>query len=216
VTRTADGGVLLAGAAHPGAVVRLASPAGAEIRVRADGAGRWQARLQRDPGAVRLFGLSAREGIRVVQAEGYLAIADGGDAAQLRAGAGAARVAPGGGLEIGAVDFDRRGGTVISGQTRPGLSVEVRVDGQARGAVRADNAGRFTLALDEPLKPGPHEIAAASGGETVKATATMTPGAPLVGVAFRAEHEAEGWRIDWLTPGGGVQTTLLVTAGGAA
>jgi hypothetical protein len=41
----------------------------------------------------------------------------------------------------------------------------------------------------------------------------VSPAAPLDASAFRATLTASGWRIDWLTPGGGVQTTLLTNSG---
>jgi hypothetical protein len=36
--------------------------------------------------------------------------------------------------------------------------------------------------------------------------------APLVGGPYRATATPVGWRIDWITPGGGQQTTLLMAS----
>ena len=44
-------------------------------------------------------------------------------------------------------------------------------------------------------------------------TIATSPAAPLVYGPVRADRTPMGWRIDWMTPGGGVQTTLLI--GGA-
>jgi len=39
---------------------------------------------------------------------------------------------------------------------------------------------------------------------------TLTPPAPLTLGHYRAAREKDGWRIDWMTPGGGAQATLLL------
>jgi hypothetical protein len=147
---------------------------------------------------------------RPIQAEGYLAVTPSGRAAQLRAGSGAAalqRVGPG--VATLAADFDRKGAAVLSGRAPPGAQVVVRVDGARRGPVRADAAGRFMFALNEPLSPGDHIVGAAAGGAEDQTSLTVSPAEPLNAGPFHAQPVAEGWRIDWQTPGGGVQTTVL-------
>ncbi|WP_395443792.1 hypothetical protein [Caulobacter sp. UC70_42] len=54
---------------------------------------------------------------------------------------------------------------------------------------------------------------AGEGGETAIAVA-VSPAAPLVNGPVRADRTAAGWRVDWMTPGGGIQTTYLI--GGAS
>ena len=55
-----------------------------------------------------------------------------------------------------------------------------------------------------------HDIqVAGEGGETAVSIA-VSPAAPLVYGPVRAERSSQGWRVDWMTPGGGVQTTLLI------
>ena len=71
------------------------------------------------------------------------------------------------------------------------------------------------LALDKPLSPGVHAIAASTGGARAEVSLTVSPPAPLAAGPFRAESTPDGWRVDWLTPGGGVQSTVLFQAGGA-
>jgi hypothetical protein len=73
------------------------------------------------------------------------------------------------------------------------------------------------LALNEPLRPGSHVLAAtASKGAHADATLTVSPADPLAGGPFRATPAAGGWRVDWLTPGGGVQSTVLFDRQGGA
>ena len=206
------------GTAMPMVTVRLASPTGQALFVRSDRAGGW--RLQLPPAnEVRLFGLSEPGQGRPVQAEGYVAVTPSGLAAQLRAGSGAVAL----GLEpsgpvILAADYDRKGGTVISGVARPASAVTLRVDGAAvREPARVDAHGRFMSALNEPLQPGSHVLAATAGaGAHGEASLTISPAEQLAGGPFHATPAAGGWRVDWLTPGGGVQSTVLFDHQGGA
>ncbi|MDQ2861922.1 MAG: Ig-like domain-containing protein, partial [Pseudomonadota bacterium] len=193
----------------PEARVRLTTPTGQAVIARADPGGRWRFVLASAPG-MRLFGLAMIEGPRTLQAEGYLAVTPRDEAVQLRAGAGARAFTPGGVLRLLAVDYDRKGGTVVSGTGRPGDTVSVRIDGLQKGRIAADAAGRFTLALDEPLSGGDHRVEADDAAARAEAAISISPPAPLERAAFAASIIPSGWRIDWMTPGGAVQTTLLI------
>lgn len=208
--RRAASGVALSGKGAPDSDLRLGSPTGEVVMGRTDGLGQWTATVPDAPG-VRLFGLSTIHEGRTVQAEGYVMVAEGGEVALLRAGAGARRVAAGSASpRILAVDVDREGGAVISGVAAPGAGLNVRVDRITRGGGRTDDEGRFFISLTDALSPGVHDIqVAGEGGETAVSIA-VSPAAPLVYGPVRAERTAQGWRIDWMTPGGGIQTTLLI------
>jgi len=189
----------------------MATPAGQAAFARTDARGFWRMVI---PGAaeVRLFGLSMSQGPRTIQAQGYLAGTPGGEFAQLRAGAGAlATPGTGSGLRVSAIDFDAQGATVVSGFGAPSQAVVVAVDGDARGGALADAVGRFTMGL-EPLSPGDHRVTVVQGAARAQAMAGVSPAGPLAGGPFQAQRTASGWRIDWLTPGGGIQTTLLLTS----
>jgi len=215
---TVAGRTLLEGRAAPDAQVRLATPAGAAVLAKADGGGQWRLRLP--PGAgLRLFGLSMTEGERTVQSEGYLAVAPAGGvralAAQLRAGAGAlvlTDIPPvsGAAPHILAVDFDRQGGAVVSGGGAPGADVILKVDGAPHGRLRVDAGGRFSMALNEPLTPGDHRLEAVGADVSAAVNVPVSAAAPLTAGPFLAARTPFGWRIDWMTPGGGVQTTFLI------
>lgn len=172
--------------------------------------GDWRARLPAG-GSVRLFGVAAIENGRTMQAEGYLAVTPEGLVAQLRAGAGARVLAGPGTLRILSLDFDRKGGAVLSGVGRAGAAVSILADGASRGRASVDADGHFTLALEEPLSEGPHRIEVVDGADRIGTTENVTAAAPLINEPFRANRVAEGWRIDWITPGGGAQTTLLLS-----
>lgn len=205
------GRIILNGAAAPLARVRLATPAGAALFATADRSGAWRMVIAAAP-EVRLYGLAMANGGRWLQSEGYIAVTPQGAAAQLRAGSGAAELGGGSGLAILTADFDRKGGAVVSGHAPAGAAVQVLADGKAAGAARADAAGRFTAALAEPLKPGAHELEAVAGAARARADLAVSPAAPVSPPPFRASRLGDAWRIDWMTPGGGLQTTVLFGA----
>lgn len=195
--------------------MRLASPQGQALFVKPDAAGVWRLSL---PGSnrLRLFGLSMSEGARSVQAEGYLAVAPG-LAAQLRAGAGALVLAPApSALAITALDFDRKGAAVVSGHAPSGAKVDLTIDARVAGDTVADPKGEFAFDLGEPLGPGPHDIRVTQGSLAAEVSADATPGDPPTGGPFEAQPVGTGWRVVWMPPGGGLQTTLLFGPAGKA
>ncbi len=212
--RAADGAVSLSGRAIPSSRVLMVSPAGVRIETTADGHGVWTAPL----GPVSeptLYRMAAETGGQTVEAEGYVAVLPGAPTvALLRAGAGAV-VQDAGQAEVRilAVDIDSGGAAVVSGRARASAPVRVMVDGALaiEGAAGAD--GRFSLTLPKPLAKGPRKMQAltpkASAAEANVDVAAPTP--PSDG-PYQAVVEPAGWRLDWLTPGGGPQTTLLIGA----
>jgi hypothetical protein len=209
--RLAGGRILLFGRGPAGSRARLATPAGDALLAPVDNTGAWRLILAA-PGEPRLYGLSVTQGDRSIQAQGYVAVTPTG-AALLRAGAGAVVfVAPGGNVRILALDFDRKGGAVISGIGPPNSPVKVSVDGVASGSMNAGANGRFSAALDRPLAAGAHRLevtGAGSNGVDVDVSLAVAP----AGGPFQSERVAAGWRIDWMTPGGGIQSTLLFDEG---
>jgi hypothetical protein len=205
----ADGALALHGVAEPGARVRLGSPTGESLFAQTDAKGAWTLNLPKTPSA-RLYGLSMAVADRTVQAEGYVVILPDSRAVRLRAGAGAIPLTgPSDRLRILAIDYDRDGGAVVSGQATPGAALVLRIDGvDAQGKV--DTNGRFSIAATEPLSSLPHQILVAGDGEDRVTVAAVRAG-PL-DVPVRAVREAGGWRIEWMTPGGGVQTTVIPLA----
>lgn len=211
VTRTAAG-IELSGRAAPGVKVRVATPQGQAAFANADERGGWRLTVPASS-EPRLFGLSVADSGRVIQAQGYLFLAPDGIAARLRAGGGTEFVGPAAqGLAVTAVDWDKALAASVSGSAAPGEGVTVRIDGIARADATTDEAGRFVAPLTQPLSEGAHDLDLFGAGGEIHLQATVTPPAPLTGAPFHAERGPTGWRIDWLTPGGGEQTTVLVTA----
>lgn len=201
------GQVTLSGTAPAGAQIRLATPDGQALATQADGDGRW--RLQAPTqGRARVFGLSAVSAGRRVQAQGYLLVGPRGQTALLRAGAAALRLDRPAGSRISAVDFDSEGGVLLSGWSAAGTDVAIRLDGHLAGDARTDQDGRFVYAWPR-LSAGPHRVEATGVAFTDEIAFDITPAAALVGGPLHSQLTPQGFRADWLTPGGGVQSTIL-------
>jgi hypothetical protein len=149
-------------------------------------------------------------GGRVVQAMGYLFVAPGA-IARLRVGGGAeVLTAAPRGLAALALDYDNKGAATVSGMAQPGETVGLRADGVERGQATADKAGRFILSLSQPLTVGPHDFELVSPSGDVRFSAGASAAQPIAGAPYAARREGAAWRVDWITPGGGEQTTLIL------
>ncbi|MDP1618598.1 MAG: hypothetical protein Q8S47_02505 [Phenylobacterium sp.] len=216
VTREGEGRVL-SGRAAPSARVRLATPEG-EVRMsEADAKGAWRIGLPVTD-APQIFGLSMTLGERTIQAEGYQLVLPDDRLVLLRAGAGAVVAeAPSTPVDgpttprLLAFDFDEEGGAVVSGQATPEIGLSIRIDGRPVSTDGATDAqGRFSLPFGAPVPPGTHRIDVMGEQLVLTAQVDATPAEPPESGAFTARPTSSGLRIDWLTPGGGVQSTLLL------
>jgi hypothetical protein len=211
VNRAADGAVTLSGRALPSSPVQMITPKGIAIETRADGSGAWTAPLG-PASEPQLYRLSEQAAGQTVEAEGYILVLPRvPTVALLRAGFGA-EVAPGAvqaPMRILAVDYDMAGATVVSGRARAASPVRVLVDGQVAIEGAAGPDGRFSLTLPKPLAPGRHQLQAQTPQATAESVIAVDPPALARGAPFQAQAQPSGWRVDWITPGGGVQTTLL-------
>ena len=213
----AGGGRLeVIGAASPGAKVRLSTPAGESVFATADAGGAW--RVEFAPSAApRVLGLSMLDQGRIVEAKGYLFLAPEGVAARLSAGGGSEVLQNArSGLSVAAMDYDTRLAATISGRAAPNDTVSVRIDGIERGQASADAHGVFVLPLSGPLTAGDHDVDVLSSHGAAHLAAAITAPPPLGSSRFQVGRKAYGWRIDWVTPGGGEQTTLVFEGGAQA
>jgi hypothetical protein len=209
--RVTPGSVVLSGMAPVRAKVRLASPGGQATVADADAKGRWTASLPAAP-AARIFGLSAALGGRQAQAEGYVLLTSAGQAALLRAGAGALRIGPPARAGLTALDFDRGGGLEVSAAVPPGATVIVQLDGRqaAEGRAAANGVYNVSLGSPTPIRAGSHVVKVFGDGFSDQVTVQVSPAAPLAEGPLRSQFTPAGLRVDWMTPGGGIQSTLLV------
>ena len=207
--RAPGGSVEVAGRASPGAQVTLRNPDGQAISATAGGDGGWSARVA-SAAQPRLYALSATADGRTFRGEGALVIAPspGPAALVLRAGAPAVTLTQGqGALALEAIDFDS-GGLAVAGLAAPRASLRVSLDGRPAAAGQADGGGRFALlAVQADLEPGLHRLRLDDGGRALEVAFDATPA--TAGAPYAVRPLAGGWRIDWSSPGGGVQSSIL-------
>jgi hypothetical protein len=207
-------GLSLSGSAPAGGRVRLATPAGQALFAEVDNAGRWTVLL--GPVAEpRIFGLSVTRKGRGAQAEGYVVVTPQGQAALLRAGAGARRIDRAARPGLRAIDFDRGGGVEVSAAAPAGAAILLHLDGRLAAQGVADAAGHYDASLPTPgsstaIRPGTHQVQVSGDGFSDTVAFQVSPSAPLAQGPARSQLTGAGLRVDWMTPGGGVQSTILV------
>ena len=157
-----------------------------------------------------IYGLSQNVDGRTVQAQGYVLVTPDGQGVLLRAGAGARTLSRDPETGLTAFDVDRDGGAVVSGRGPAGASVSARIDGHKLGEGRVEEDGRFALPLTGPVAPGSHSLKVFGDQVDASIVVDARPAAPLTSGPFRATPVPAGLRVDWMTPGGGVQTTLVI------
>ena len=199
--------ILLEGTAAPGAQMQLEGAG--RLATTTDRTGRWRFRLPASPEA-RVFGLSLRLAGRVVRAQGDVLVTPSGHAAMLLAGGGAVTPSATGAPRITAFDFDRQGAAIVSGVAPRGSAISLRIDGRqaAAGAVGPD--GRFSLSLPQPVSAGAHAVELVGDAFRANVQIDSTPAPPMTDAALRTSLTAQGLRVDWTTPGGGVQSTWVL------
>jgi hypothetical protein len=202
--------ILLSGAAVPNAALRLASPDGSAITGAAGPRGAWSLTVPASP-SPRLYSLSEMVGPQLVRAIGYIAVLPApGPAAALLRPAAAAVLPPGDPQRgIAAVDYDASGAAMASGRTAEGQTVRLVLDGKDAGEDRTDDLGVFSAALSQTLTPGAHVLGMA--GDQLRGSASFSaPRTVQVATPPYDSVRMDGaWRLDWMTPGGGVQSTVL-------
>jgi hypothetical protein len=98
---------------------------------------------------------------------------------------------------------------VISGAAPARAWLSVRLDGRQAAEGRADAEGRYAIALNR-LTPGTHAIAIVGDGFSDTAEVAVASAPPLVAGPMHSQFTKGGLRVDWLTPGGGTQSTILL------
>jgi hypothetical protein len=212
--QVAGDGLRLSGSAQPGARVRLATPQGEALNATAEPQGRWTIALGPLP-EPRIFGLSATAKGGQVQSEGYVLVTPKGQAAVLRAGVGALRIDPGSRPGLRAIDFDQGGGVEVSAVAPSGATVILNLDGRQAAQGRAEASGRYDASLPAAgsptrILPGAHHVQVFGDGFSDSVTFQVSAAPPLAQGPLRSQFTSAGLRVDWMTPGGGVQSTILV------
>jgi hypothetical protein len=211
--------VVVTGRSDPEAIVRISSPEGQSWGATATPEGQWSFILPLGS-SPRMFALTAEKSARPLRAESAIVIlpAPALTLVLARAGYGAQSVdKPIATPVIVALDYDQGGGAMVSGLARAGSTVRLLVDDAPTGDSRADALGRFVVAsTGKPLTEGEHRlrIETVDGPAVVDAVVSRPERDPAK--VYVARHEGVGWRLDWRTAGGGVQSTLVLDSAAQA
>lgn len=208
VAAAPDGAPLVRGRARPSGRVRATLPSGEAYGATADPEGRFELGLPVGGGSL-MAAVTAEDGGRSTPAEGWLfaPAGDFGHAVLLRAGTASRAIASNAAL-IAVVDFDAAGGAGISGRSPVAGEVRLFVDGVAAGSVQTGGDGRYSLRLSFPA-PGPHQLRIVVGGQTQERTVDFVPPVAPPAGRFGVVRRGDAWRVDWLAPGGGLQSTYI-------
>jgi hypothetical protein len=158
--------------------------------------------------AAQIFSLSMNAGDRRVQAEGYVLVTAKGQVAVLKSGAAAERLDMAQRYGIGAFDFDSAGAAIVAGRAPAGSGLSIRLDGRQAVEARSDELGAYIVSLPT-LRPGPHRIEVVGDNFTQALDVAISPAEPLTDAPIRTAPAPGGLRVDWMTPGGGLQSTII-------
>ncbi|HYF22022.1 MAG TPA: hypothetical protein VD929_01355 [Caulobacteraceae bacterium] len=206
----AGGGVLVRGRAAPEARVRALTTAGSAYGATAASSGAFVLELPASP-APRLIALSSQEKGRSVHAEGWLFVPPDAPARGVALNPGAAATPLAGAGLIAAVDYDAGGGAAVAGLAAPRVPVKVWIDGAEAAEGFTDETGAYGLRAEGRVPPGDHEIRVQAGERGAAVRVRLAAAAP--GEQFMASRDPAGWHIGWRTPGGGAQTTVVLSGG---
>ena len=87
--------------------------------------------------------------------------------------------------------------------------MSVRLDGRQTAEGRADEDGRYVVQLPR-ITPGSHRLDVVGDAFTDSIQVDASAPEPLAAGPLRSQLVGEGLRADWLTPGGGVQSTVII------
>jgi hypothetical protein len=206
------GAVVLKGSAGPGAMIQLQSPEGESQSTTARASGAWTLRLAA-VARPRMYALSEVMDHRVVHAEGALIVLPRPAPAALlaRAGFGALILEHAGSApSLITIDYDPGGFAAFSGTAQPGATVRLSLDGAPAGLAQVDPMGRYAvLAANHRLSFGPHLAMIETGAGEIRRPFQLIQPGPLTS-PYQAVAAADGWHVEWVATGGGVQTTLVL------
>jgi len=210
VTQNGEGVFVIAGNARPDGRVRVLYQGRRAVGVTADSAGHFKVEVPAaNPGGI--YDVSMEDSGRLMHAEGRLFVPFNHPekAVLLRPGASSLPLDAMAGT-IATVDYDSSGGAAVAGKVTPRTQVDLVMGGEIRGRTDSDALGRYSLTTQIPPPAG----ATAVLGLTIQANKISSVRSVPVSVANvtggdRVTAIDGGWRVDWVLPGGGMQSTLV-------
>lgn len=200
---------VVTGQTIPNARVRFSYSGQRAVGVTSDSKGRFRAELPSSPEG-GLFDLSTEDGGRSMHADGRLFIPAGapGKAVLMRPGAPSVTLFNDFAV-VAVIDYDRAGALAIAGRVAPTTAIEVILNGEIRARTTSDDRGYYTATtqIEPPLREETANTLSimAGGKETIRNFNDSLSKTE----SDRITRFEDGWRVDWILPGGGMQTTLV-------
>jgi hypothetical protein len=196
---------LLKGTAGAGNQIELVPmDSGSAVTSVVDASGNWQVGLTDTPRVRQFTVVTSRQG-RTLPASDRIVQLPNGWVAVMSPGLPTRVIGRQKPALIQAVDFDRAGGAALSGAAPANQGIVARVDRRPAGETHPGTDGQYGLALAAPLSAGAHafDVASDTGQQSVELV--MSPP-----TAERTVSVNGGWRIDWKSPAGGYQATIIL------
>ena len=210
VSQDNTGSFIVEGQALPDGRVRFTYAGQRAIGVTADSHGRYKAELPAT-GLGGLYDLSIEDGGRLMYADGRLFIPSGqaAKAVLMRTGSPSRPIMRRAGV-VSVVDYDSAGALGLSGYVAPNAKVQVILGDEIRAEATSDATGYYTATTQIPpptATDAPVTLIVQAKGQSV--THSFSVSLPNGKPADRIRREGQAWRVDWVLPGGGTQTTLV-------
>lgn len=109
---------------------------------------------------------------------------------------------------IAVADYDSTGGIAVSGHVAPDVTVNLVIGGTVIGRSQSDADGRYQV-TGQIAAPTPTETGLAIEVATEKQSQTRTIPVSQPALGDRITPIEGGWRVDWVLPGGGMQTSVV-------
>ena len=179
------------------------------VGVTSDSKGKFRAELPSGPDG-GLFDLSTEDSGRTMHADGRLFIPAGAPEKTVLMRPGAPSLAlfnettP-----VATIDYDRAGALAVAGRVAPATAIEVVLNGEIRARTNSDDRGFYnaTTQIDPPVeRETANSLSIIAGG---KETVRNFNDSRIAGDNDSIIRVGDSWRVDWVLPGGGMQTTLV-------
>jgi len=200
---------VVSGQTIPNARVRFSYSGQRAVGVTSDSKGRFRAEL---PSGLNggLFDLSTEDSGRTMHADGRLFIPAGVPAKAVLMRPGAPSLSLFNDLTaVAVIDYDQAGALAIAGRVAPTTAIEVVLNGEIRARTTSDDRGFYTATtqIDPPQdSETANTLSVMAGG---KENVRNFKDSRIDGEGDRITRFEDGWRVDWVLPGGGMQTTLV-------
>lgn len=209
VSQSDPGTFVIAGLASQDGRVRVVYQGSRAVGVTADSKGRFRAEVPATA-AGGIYDLSMDDSGRPMHADGRLFIPAGHPekAVLLRSGSPSLPLVNASAVAV--VDIGGNGGAAVSGRIAQTMAVTLKVGDDVRGQAKSDAKGDYsvTTRIERPTPtPVMWDFTLDAGGVSVAKSLSVS--LPDAAAGDKVTPVDGGWRVDWVLPGGGVQSSFV-------